>query len=154
MENAMPVALGWRERVDLPGLGIHRLRAKIDTGARSSCLHVETSWRFRERGAPWVGFRLWGPRIDGPCLDVAAEVIDERFVTDSGGHRGLRPFIRTRLFLAGIEREIELNLVDRHRMRFPMLLGRSAMQDAFTVDPSRSWLHNRPRACRATEATP
>ncbi|RMH91070.1 ATP-dependent zinc protease [Lysobacter pythonis] len=145
MESHDPVVLGWRERIDLPLLGIGRLRAKIDSGARSSCLHVEAQWRFVEAGAPWVGFRLRGARADAPPVEAASAVIDERIVTDSGGHPGLRPFIRTRLALAGLVREIEINLADRRRMRFPMLIGRSAMRDAFIVDPSRSWLHNCPR---------
>ena len=139
------IVLGWRERVDLPGLGIARLQAKIDTGARSSCLHVESQWRFVEGGAPWVGFRLSTRK---EMVEAASAIIDEREVTDSGGHRGLRPFIRTRLSLAGIERDIDINLADRRRMRFPMLLGRTAMQPGFTVDPSRSWLHNRRRLPR------
>jgi hypothetical protein len=65
-------------------------------------------------------------------------------VVDSGGHRNLRVFLRTRLRLAGHEREIEINLTDRRGMLFPMLLGRSAMDGAFMVDPARSFLHGRP----------
>ena len=148
MDVELPVVLGWRERVDLPQLGIRRLRVKVDSGARSSCLHVEAQWRFTEGGAPWVGFRLRTGRADGGLVEAAAPVVDEREVTDSGGRCGVRPFILTRLLLAGLEREIQVNLADRRRMRFPMLLGRSAMQDAFMVDPSRSWLHNRRRPPR------
>ena len=148
MDDALPVVLGWRERLDLPRLGIHRLRAKVDSGARTSCLHVEGQWRFVDAGAPWVGFRLRTGRPDGGMIEAASPLFDERMVTDSGGHRGLRPFILTRLELAGVARDIEVNLADRRRMRFPMLLGRTAMQDAFMVDPSRSWLHNRRRQPR------
>ncbi len=139
------IVLGWRERVDLPVLGIARLRAKIDTGARSSCLHVEAQWRFTEAGAPWIGFTLSTRK---GMVEAASAIIDEREVTDSGGHRAPRPFIRTRLSLAGVECDIDINLADRQRMRFPMLLGRTAMQPGFTVDPSRSWLHNRRRTPR------
>ena len=139
------IVLGWRERVDLPVLGIARLRAKIDTGARSSCLHVESQWRFVEAGAPWIGFRVSTRK---GMVEAASAIIDEREVTDSGGHRAPRPFIRTRMALAGVERDIDINLADRRRMRFPMLLGRTAMQPGFTVDPSRSWLHNRRRLPR------
>lgn len=144
--DASRVMLGWRERVDLPMLGIRRLRAKIDTGARSSCLHVDAQWRFVQGGAPWLGFRLRVGQGEGQLIEAASAIVDERVVTDSGGHRGLRPFIRTRLELAGIVREVEINLTDRARMHYPMLLGRTAMQDAFMVDPSRSWLHNRRRS--------
>lgn len=148
MASESRVVLGWRERVDLPELGIHRLRVKVDSGARSSCLHVEAQWRFFEAGAPWVGFRLRAGASNGEMIEAASPLLDERTVTDSGGHRGLRPFIRTRLALAGVDRDIEINLTDRRRMRFPMLLGRTAMQDAFMIDPSRSWLHNRRRTPR------
>lgn len=144
MLDDVRTVLGWRERADLPALGIRRLRAKIDSGARSSCLHVDAQWRFVEGGAPWIGFRLHDRRA-GKLIEASAALIDERPVTDSGGHCAMRPFIRTRLLLAGIERDIELNLADRGRMLLPMLLGRSAMQGAFMVDPSRSWLHNRKR---------
>ena len=95
MEIASRVVLGWRERVDLPQLGIRRLRVKVDSGARSSCLHVEEQWRFVEAGAPWLGFRLRTGRPDGGLVEAASPLVDERVVTDSGGHRGLRPFILT-----------------------------------------------------------
>ena len=138
------IVLGWREWVALPGLGVAALRAKVDSGARSSALHVDAQWRFVQGGAPWVGFRLTPGDAGGAAIDCRAPVLDERGVTDSGGRRSIRVFVRTPLRLAGIEREIEVNLSDRRDMRFPMLLGRTAMARAFTVDPARSWLHGRP----------
>ena len=138
------IVLGWREWLSLPDLGIARLRAKVDTGARSSALHVDAQWRFDRDGASWVGFRLTPGRSSAGVVEAVAPVLDEREVTDSGGHRRRRVFIRTRLRLAGAEREIELNLVDRGGMRFPMLLGRTALEGVFTVDPSCSFLHARP----------
>ena len=141
---ATRIVLGWREWATLPGLGIAAVRAKIDTGARTSALHVDAQWRFSEGGAPWVGFRLSpGDGSGGRAIEAAAPVFDEREVTDSGGHRTRRLFLRTSLRLAGIEREIEMNLSDRRGMLFPMLLGRTAMARAFTVDPARSFLHGR-----------
>ena len=140
------IVLGWREWLSLPDLGIARLRAKVDTGARSSALHVDAQWRFQSAGAPWVGFRLTPGRASAGVVEATAPVLDEREVTDSGGNRRRRVFIRTRLRLAGAEREIELNLVDRGGMRFPMLLGRTALESMFTVDPACSFLHSRPRA--------
>ncbi len=139
------VVLGWRESVALPGLGLTAVKAKVDTGARSSALHVDELWRFVEAGAPWVGFRL-SPGLGGVARDVVAPVMDERDVTDSGGRRTRRIFLRTTLRLAGIHREIEINLSDRRGMLFPMLLGRTALARAFTVDPARSYLHGRPPA--------
>ena len=140
-----PILLGWREFAALPRLGIAAMRAKIDTGARSSALHVDAQWRFVEAGAPWVGFRLSRGVVGASVVEATAPVFDEREVTDSGGHRTRRVFIRTVLSLAGSEREIDINLADRRGMRFPMLLGRTAVAHAFTVDPSRSFLHGRVR---------
>jgi len=137
------IVLGWREWVALPGLGVAALRAKVDSGARSSALHVDAQWRFVQSGAPWVGFRLTPGDVGEAAIDCHAPVLDEREVTDSGGRRRTRVFVLTPLRLAGIEREIEVNLADRRDMRFPMLLGRTAMARAFTVDPARSWLHGR-----------
>lgn len=145
------ITVGWREWVALPALGLAAVRAKVDTGARSSALHVDAHWRFVEGGAPWVGFRL-SPGVQGP-VEAVAPVVDEREVADSGGHRTLRTFLRTPVRLAGFEREIEVNLTDRRGMRFPMLLGRTALAGAFTVDPARSFLHGR-RPRRATPGAP
>ncbi|MES2858172.1 MAG: RimK/LysX family protein [Pseudomonadota bacterium] len=136
------IRVGWREWVALPAWGMPRVRAKLDTGARSSSLHVERQWRFVDAGAPWVGFAVL-PRMRGTVVEAAAPIADERMVTDSGGHRTLRVFVRTRLLLAGIEHEIDINLADRCGMRFPMLLGRTALASAFTVDPAASFLHGR-----------
>lgn len=160
--TASLVTLGWREWVELPALGTGPLRAKIDTGARSSALHVDMQWRFVQGGAPWVGFRLaLGNRTPGatipgdaiaanqtpgaqrPWIEAAAPVLDEREVSDSGGHRSRRVFLRTVLCVAGVEREIEINLCDRRRMLFPLLLGRTALAGAFVVDPARSLVHAR-----------
>ena len=142
--------LGWREWLALPALGIVAIRAKVDTGARSSALHVERQWRFVEAGVPWVGFALV-PRAQAGEVEVAAQIVDERMVTDSGGHRTLRVFVRTKLRLAGVEREIEMNLADRCGMRFPLLLGRTALAGAFVVDPAGSFLHRRRRPRRPIE---
>jgi hypothetical protein len=140
----MSTVLGWREWAVLPALGLPRMRAKIDTGARSCALHVDASWRFAEGGATWVGFRVrCGPRR-ARTVQAAAPLLDEREVVDSGGHRAPRPFLRTTLLLAGQLREVEINLSDRGGMLFPLLVGRSALVGAFTVDPARSFLHPRP----------
>jgi hypothetical protein len=137
-----PVVLGWREYVALPALGIAAVRAKVDSGARSSALHVDAQWRFTEGGAPWVGFRLT-PGAGAAAVEATARVLDQREVTDSGGHRTRRVFLRTAMRLGGIEREIDINLSDRSGMLFPMLLGRTALAGAFTIDPARSFLHGR-----------
>ena len=144
-DPATSVVLGWREWLALPELGIRAIRAKVDTGARSSALHVdalETSFR---GGVEWVRFQLGS---DGH-FDAAwaeAPVLDRRVVTDSGGHRTERIFIRTALLIAGERRDIEINLSHRRNMLFPMLLGRTAMAGRFLVDPQRSFVLGEPDA--------
>ncbi|MGY4516860.1 putative ATP-dependent zinc protease [Lysobacter sp. HA18] len=136
-----PIVVGWRERVALPDLGLAAVRAKIDTGARTSAVHVDTQWRFERDGASWVGFRM-SPSARR-TVELEAPIHDERDVVDSGGHRTTRIFLRMRMSLGGFEREIEVNLADRRDMRFPMLIGRTALSGIFTVDPSRSYVHGR-----------
>ena len=148
---AAGIVLGWREWLALPALGIAAIRGKVDTGARSSSLHVDAQWRFSEGGQSWAGFRISTGRkvrtLDGATaaqvIEASAPVSDEREVTDSSGNRSRRVFLRTPLRLAGIEREIEINLTDRRGMLFPMLLGRSATAGAFIVDAARSFVHGR-----------
>lgn len=146
------IRTGWREWVALPMLQLPRVRAKLDTGARTSALHVERQWRFTEAGAPWVGFVV-RPSARGRLVEATAAIIDERMVTDSGGHKILRVFVRTQLQLAGVDREIEMNLADRCTMRFPLLLGRTALSSGFMVDPAASFLHRR-TSRRAAVETP
>lgn len=138
------IVLGWREWLTLPELGVARMRAKVDTGARSSALHVDEQWRFVEGGAPWIGFRLTPGKSTSGVIEAKAPIFDEREVVDSGGHRCCRIFVSTLLRLAGQERRIEINLTNRRDMLFPMLLGRTALAGMFTVDPSCSFVHARP----------
>jgi hypothetical protein len=130
--------LGWREWVALPDLGMPAIRAKVDTGARSSSLHVEASETFWQGDQEWVRFELRAER-HAPAVACAAPIVDRREVTDSSGHRNLRVFIRTRVGIGGHEHEIELNLTRRHQMLFPMLLGRTALSGRWLVDPAASF---------------
>ena len=133
--------LGWREWVALPGLGIGSIRAKVDSGARSSCLHVRQQHLFEDGdGATHVRFVLEHGVDEALSQELVARVVDQREVTDSGGHREARVFIRTLLRLPGGQSwPIELNLTERHRLAFPMLLGRTALRRRCLVDPARSW---------------
>ena len=140
--------LGWREWLALPELGIRAIRAKIDTGARSSALHVDQLETGLRGGIEWVRFHLGNDCFaDGDWAE--APVLDRRFVTDSGGHRTERIFVRTALRLAGAEWPIEVNLSHRRNMLFPMLLGRTAMAGRFVVDPQRSFVLGEPDADQA-----
>lgn len=138
-----PVTLGWREWVALPDLGLAAVRAKVDTGARSSALHVDVMELFEHHGQEWVRFTIH-PGDGQPGAQARAQVVDRRRVADSGGHTTLRVFVRTRLVLAGRERAIEINLTNRRNMLFPMLLGRTALEGDFLVDPARSFTSPQP----------
>ena len=137
------VLLGWREWVLLPELCVAPLRAKIDTGARTSSLHVERQWRFTEQGAPWIGFEIRPRRTKPRLFEAVLPLLEERPVSDSGGHRTLRPFVLTSIQVGGRIQQVEMNLADRRGMLFPLLLGRSALE-GFCVDPQGSFLHPKP----------
>ena len=135
------IQLGWREWLALPELGIDSIRAKVDTGARSSSLHVREQLLFERDGRQRVRFLIEHGPGDALRGHLEAEVADRRDVTDSGGHRETRVFIQTLLRLpGGQEWPIELNLTERRNMAFPMLLGRSALRRRCVVEPARSWL--------------
>ena len=133
--------LGWREWLSLPQLDVACIRAKVDSGARSSSLHVLEQEIFQLDGIQRVRFVLeHGPR-ERLRHQAEADVLDQRVVTDSGGHRETRVFIRTLLQLpTGAAWPIELNLTERRNMQFPMLLGRTALRRRCLVEPARSFL--------------
>jgi hypothetical protein len=139
-----PTTLGWRERLALPELGIGLLKAKLDTGARSSSLHVDTLESFQRNGATWLRFTLSTKRRHPFEVSCEAPALDHRVVTDTGGHRTKRWFIRTQVTLAGQSFSVDVNLTDRRHMLFPLLLGRSALMGRFAVDPALSYTQSRP----------
>jgi hypothetical protein len=141
--GARLVILGWRERLALPALGIAQLKAKLDTGARSSSLHVDTLETFRRDGDDWLRFSLH-PGRRAPAVHAEARALDRRMVTDTGGRRTERWFIRSEVELAGERFSIDINLTDRRHMLFPLLLGRTALAGRFIVDPSLSYTQPSP----------
>lgn len=141
-------ALGWREWLALPDFGIDYIKAKIDTGARTSALHAFYLEPFTRDDESWVRFGIH-PR-QGSLKEVVhceARVIDQRTVTDSGGHKETRFVILTTVKLGEQEVAVEMTLTDRENMRFRMLLGRTAMRGQFLVDPARSYV-TRPKPPR------
>jgi hypothetical protein len=136
--------IGWREWVSLPDLGIERIKAKIDTGARTSALHAFQVRRARVEGVDGlrIGVHPLQRRSDIEHF-FFAPIVGERWVTDSGGHREKRYVIETRLFMNGFSWPIELTLTNRDSMRFRLLLGRTAMHERVMIQPDKSYLLGR-----------
>ena len=134
------VVLGWREWIGLPDLGVDAIKAKLDTGARTSSLHAFDMSRYDDDDEPMVRFEIHPRQRSGAgAVEVRARVVDERWVRNSGGTRELRPVIET-VALVGEERWlIELTLTRRDEMGFRMLLGRQALRKRALVDPGSSY---------------
>lgn len=143
LTDDIPV-IGWREWLSLPTLGIERIKAKIDTGARTSAIHAYDVRRFTDRGAPHVCFLVRpGQRGNDPAISCTAEVRDERLVMSSSGHQEKRYVVKVPACLGGHNWLIEVTLTDRDPLGFRMLLGREAVRRRFLVDPDRSFLIGR-----------
>jgi len=137
--------LGWREWVSLPDLGLPHIKAKVDTGARTSAIHAFALKTYENNGQPRVEFRMHPNQRDTDTVVVCdAAVIDRRVVTDSGGHKEERLVIETTLRIGDHELSIEATLTARDDMLFRMLIGRTAMKGRFVVNPGRSYVVGKP----------
>ena len=146
--NDQTAVLGWREWVGLPELGLAPIKAKVDTGARTSCLHAFELDPFERDGKPWIRFKVHPvQKDDSQVVQCEAPVWDQRPVTDSGGHTEQRYVIRTRLRIGSWDQDVEMTLTGRDNMRFRMLIGRTTMKAGeFLVNPSLSYqLGGRPK---------
>lgn len=140
LDANLPV-VGWREWLSLPALGVAAVKAKIDTGARTSALHAFDIELFEQNDQPMVRFRVhpW-QRNDQQEVVAEAPLAGQRLVRNSGGIESLRPVIVTEVELAGQRWPIELTLTARDAMGFRMLLGREAVRRRFVINPGRSYL--------------
>lgn len=139
--------IGWREWVSLPGLGLSRIKAKIDTGARTSALHAFALRPYKEGDQQRIRFDIHPVQHNTDVVVTCdAAVIDIRPVTDSGGHTEDRYVIMTPIELGDSTWPIEITLTERDSMLFRMLLGRSAIRKRFLVNPGRSFITTRKKS--------
>lgn len=134
--------IGWEEWCGLPGLNLPAIKAKVDTGAKTSCIHAFDIETFMENGQKHVRFSIHpvqnSKRLVRTCT---AAVVDYRYVTNSGGKKEKRYVIKSDIIMDGRKWPIEITLTKRDSMSFRMLLGREAMRKGkFMVNPAKSCL--------------
>jgi hypothetical protein len=140
-----PPAIGWREWVSMPELGVKRIKAKIDTGARSSSVHAFDVKTFFKEDQEFVQFSIHPAQgRDQPEIAAVAPILERRLIRSSNGEAEYRIVIRATLSLLGQQFPIDLTLANRDAMGFRMLIGREALRGRFVVDAQRSFLAGRP----------
>jgi hypothetical protein len=138
--------VGWREWVTLPGVGVPWIKAKLDTGARTSAIHAFELEELTRDGRDWVRFSVhpW-QGSDEDAVPVETEIVDRREVRSSSGHSEERAVVSMDLCLHGRVVPAEVTLSRRDEMGFRMLVGRQALSQGFVVDSARSYVGGRPR---------
>lgn len=143
-KNNTHVSVGWREWVALPELGLPAIKAKIDTGAKTSALHAFYTDVYEKDGIKMVKFGIHPIQKNFDLvIDCHAPIKDYREISDSGGHKEMRYVIETPMEIGDRQWPIELTLTNRDTMRFRMLLGRRAMEQRMIVEPGASYLNGK-----------
>lgn len=138
--------IGACEWVGLPELGIDRLRARVDTGAKSCALHASGIRQFSRDGLDWVAFRVHLDHVAASTdVDCECRLIGTRVVRSSSGKASERYTIRTPIVIGHSRWAVDITLSDRRKMRYRMLLGRTAMENHALVYPARTFLQGKPR---------
>jgi len=142
---AKTLEIGWREEVGLPDLGVYAIKAKVDTGARTSALHAVIERDYDRDGARWVDFLAPSPTMK-TMRRHSLPLVDMRDVKNTSGVPELRCVIKTTLVIGRRHWHIEVTLTDREKMTFDLILGRTAIRDhRICVNPGRSFLTGKPR---------
>lgn len=137
--------IGWREWIGFPELGIDRIKAKVDTGARTSALHAFRVEPFTRESELWVRFFIHPVQRDtDTVVECEAPVKDQRLIRDSGGHEELRYVIETLVTIGDSLIRTEVTLTDRDTMIFRVLLGRTALRGKYVVHPGKSYMQGKP----------
>ncbi len=144
-ETCSPRVLGWREWISFDSWSVPYVKAKVDTGARTSSLHAFGVESFERDDTEWVRFEVhpWQRSERDPVM-VEAPLLDRRSIKSSTADVQNRPVVTASVLIAGVASDIEITLTNRDEMGFRMLLGREAIRDQFLVDPGRSYLGGRP----------
>lgn len=129
------VLIGWREQVSLPEFKIKSLKAKIDTGAKTSALHADQIDIITIKGKKIVKFMFTSE--DGEQYVIKSPLIDQRVIKSSNGEKTLRPVVKTTLKMGETIFEIEVTLINRDMMGFKMLIGREALNGRFIIHPAK-----------------
>lgn len=142
MAKHVRAIIGWKEWCALPELDLPAIKAKIDTGARTSALHAFDIEPFMKKKISYIRFKIHPLEKNRRFTSICeAPLLENRVVISSNGEREKRPVIITTIAIAGIRMKTELTLTARHQMNFRMLLGRKALrQGRFTVDPAKSFM--------------
>ncbi len=133
--------IGWKEWCSLPDLSLPAIKAKIDTGAKTSCLHAFNIELFQEDNNNFIRFNIHPVQNRKDIIkQCSAKLVDKRIISDSGAHKELRFVIRTKLIIGGEEKEIDISLTNRAKMSCRMLIGREALRGDFIVDSEKTFL--------------
>ncbi|MBT8420695.1 MAG: ATP-dependent zinc protease [Gammaproteobacteria bacterium] len=136
--------IGWREWVAFPDIAIPEIKAKVDTGARSSAIHANRIVPFERDGVLWVDFEVYPLQKNNHTrVSCSARVSDHRQVRSSSGHNEERYVVTTKLKIGNQSYPIEITLTNRDQMGFRVLLGRTAIRRHFLVNSGRSFLYGK-----------
>lgn len=136
--------IGWREWVSLPGLNIEKIKAKVDSGARTSSLHAFDMKIYQRKDKEYVKFSIHpNQRNSLNEIECTAQIFEYRKVKSSNGQTELRPVILTKVSLLDEEWEIEMTLTNRDEMGFRMLLGRESIRNRFLIHTGKSYFGNK-----------